>query len=622
MYNHGGGGGNTPVLVAAAALALLGAALTACSGATIDPNELPRLDAWQICGDLCDSDFWSGATAADVRDELADGGGAVTQLTDDRFRNTPLHFAAAAGAPSAIRVLLDFGAEVNARNELRSTPLHWAARSGNASAIETLAEAGGSLNATDAWGQTSLHDAVDQGSSAAVDALIEAGANTNIADRNGFTPLHIALANDASDEAVAALLDAGASVAARDSGGWTPLLWAMDRAAPLAVVQALLDAGASASAAGDDRTTALHLFASSVGRRGLVEARDLFEALMDAGAPLNATDGDGWTPLMRAVAVDALTQIIEDLLAADADVGIADDEGLTALHLAARQGDLIVVQELLKAGADPLSTTDRGRTALHLAAAFGGGAAVLAALLDADTPIDAPDEDGATPLHLAIAACRSEDALFALIDSGADVDAPDNDGRTPLHIAAAECNALDPYIVLLQSEAQRRPTDNDGDTPLNVAQDAGRRAIVIALLRRGLNARPPAPDLAGIQPRCISADLGLLLDADNRSGRWSSGDCLSSDRDEGWADSYEDLYSFELLSDAYVEIGLSSQDVDSYLGLLGANGRVIETDDDGGSGSGDSRIRARLTAGRYWIAATHYGERSEGAYQLAVSVEY
>ena len=36
----------------------------------------------------------------------------------------------------------------------------------------------------------------------------------------------------------------------------------------------------------------------------------------------------------------------------------------------------------------------------------------------------------------------------------------------------------------------------------------------------------------------------------------------------------------------------------------------------------DSRIRANLTAGRYWIAATHYGDRGEGAYQLAVSVEY
>ena len=46
------------------------------------------------------------------------------------------------------------------------------------------------------------------------------------------------------------------------------------------------------------------------------------------------------------------------------------------------------------------------------------------------------------------------------------------------------------------------------------------------------------------------------------------------------------------------------------------------TNHDGGSGRGDSRIRTRLTAGRYWIAATHYGERNEGAYQLAVGVEY
>ena len=594
----------------------------ACNSTAIDPSDLSYLDPWQICDDLCEPDFWSGASASDVRDELADGGGAVSQLTNDSFRNTPLHFAAADGEPSAIRVLLDFGADVNARNELQRTPLHWAARQGNAVAIETLATAGAALNATDAWGQTPLHDAVDRGNSATVNALVEAGVSANVTDRNGFTPLHIALANDVSDQEVITLIEAGANVDSRDGGGWTPLLWAVDRVAALTVVQALLNAGASVTATGDDRATALHLLISRIGHRGLAEARDLFQSLLNAGASINATSRDGWTPLMLAIAAAAPTQIVDDLLAADADVGIADDDGNTALHLAARQGNLIAVQELLKAGADPLAATDRGRTALHLAAAFGGSATVLAALLDADTPIDTPDEDGATPLHLAIAACRSEDALFALIDEGANVDALDNDGRTPLHIAATECNALDPYIVLLQSDAQRRLTDNEGDTPLNIAQTAGRRDIVIALLRRGLEPRTPTPSLADIQSRCISADLGLLLGADDRTGRWSSGDCLSSDRNDDWADSYEDIYTFELLDEAYVEIGLSSRDADSYLGLLNANGRVIETDDDGGSDAGNAQIRTNLNAGRYWIAATHYGERREGAYQLTISIEY
>ena len=593
----------------------------ACNTTAIDPSDLPSLTLRQICDDLCDPDFWSGASAADVRDELADGG-AVSQLTNDSFRNTPLHFAAADGEPSAIRVLLDFGADVNARNELQRTPLHWAARQGNAVAVETLATAGAALNATDAWGQTPLHDAVDRGNSATVNALIEAGVSANVTDRNGFTPLHIALANDASDQEVITLIEAGASTSSRDGGGWTPLLWALDRVALPSIVQALLDAGASVTVAGDDRVTALHILVSRINHRDLVEARDLLQSLLNAGASINATDRDGWTSLMLAIADDAPTQIVDDLLAAGADVRIADDDGNTALHLAARQGDLVAVQELLKAGADPLATTDRGRLALHLAAAFGSSAAVLAALLDADIPIDAPDEDGATPLHLAIAACRSEDALFALIDEGANVDALDNDGRTPLHIAATECNALDPYIVLLQSDAQRRLTDNEGNTPLNIAQDAGRRDIVIALLRRGVENTDAPSSAPNIPTRCISADLGLLLGADNRTGRWSPGDCLSSDRNDDWADSYEDIYTFELLDKAYVEIGLSSRDVDSYLGLLNANGRVIETDDDGGSDAGNAQIRINLNAGRYWIAATHYGERREGAYQIAVSVEY
>jgi S1-C subfamily serine protease len=80
--------------------------------------------------------------------------------------------------------------------------------------------------------------------------------------------------------------------------------------------------------------------------------------------------------------------------------------------------------------------------------------------------------------------------------------------------------------------------------------------------------------------------------------------------------SYFDLYSFEGKAGQQVTIEMKSQDIDSYLILLGSNQREIAQDDDGG-GNKNARLVVTLPVdGTYYIIANSYDARENGNYTL------
>ena len=66
-----------------------------------------------------------------------------------RHGETPLMFAARTGRPEAVKLLLEAGAKVDAKDTMRqTTALMWAAEQGHAEVIELLVAAGADVNAS------------------------------------------------------------------------------------------------------------------------------------------------------------------------------------------------------------------------------------------------------------------------------------------------------------------------------------------------------------------------------------------------------------------------------------------------------------------------------------------
>ena len=130
---------------------------------------------------------------------------------------------------------------------------------------------------------------------------------------------------------------------------------------------------------------------------------------------------------------------VRSLLAEGADPNVAQGDGLTALHVAAQEGNLEIARLLLDAGANvEAKTRIGGYTPLHLA---GGGAhaAVVRALLGAGANTGAvTTTTGVTPLHLAAKAMDGEGAVRAMLESGAPANAQESAaGQTALMFAAS-----------------------------------------------------------------------------------------------------------------------------------------------------------------------------------------
>ncbi len=120
---------------------------------------------------------------------------------------TPLHLAAHFGHTNAVRWLLGAGADVQARskNDLANQPLH-AAAAGKAplELLTLLLDAGADVNARQHGGFTPILETAQNGNLAATQLLLARGADAQARADDGQTALSFAL--EGGHDAVASLL--------------------------------------------------------------------------------------------------------------------------------------------------------------------------------------------------------------------------------------------------------------------------------------------------------------------------------------------------------------------------------------------------------------------------------
>jgi ankyrin repeat protein len=377
-------------------------------------------------------------------------------------------------------LLIDNSRAKNLSGTAGLSPLLPAVASSNVKVIEALLRAGVDPNVAGGEGKTPLHLAAEKGQAPIVTILIQAGAAIEAVDWSRRTPLLEALIENRTDTAKL-LLGSGADIHARDEDGDTPLLVAVNRG-NAELVRILLDAGAEVNVQGRYGFTPLIL-------TPFEGQYEIFEMLLAAGAKLDAQDSDGSTALLTAASFKE-SWLVGKLVEAGANVKLADNRGRTALMELAdwdegktpkqRKGSppkrmedgKILMRMLLAAGSDVQARNDEGESALSIAAA-GHPLWKLKMLVKAGADVRAVNKEGNTPLGLAAAAPSLENVKF-LLGSGAPLEARNKEGNTALLMTAANVveswyrdeHEIDLAVLqtLIEAGADLQARNNQGDS--------------------------------------------------------------------------------------------------------------------------------------------------------------
>ncbi|KAK1763331.1 ankyrin repeat-containing domain protein [Phialemonium atrogriseum] len=280
------------------------------------------------------------------------------------------------------------------------------------------------VNASDDYSQTPLHEAVWSGNIETVRLLIQAGVSLDAKDDDGRTPISWAAAKGHTEIVNLLLGKTPDAVNILDNTSEGPLHWAAKNG-EVDVVKLLIEKGANF----DQTDLAYHQTPISWAAEN--GHTDVVKELVNAGANINIPDTENRLPLNIASTYDHVDVVHFLLSQVSKDGSYVDKSSRSLLSWAAEYPSPPErVVEKLVSSHDVESQDDIGRTALHYAAR-GGQVDSIITLLDAGAKIDAVDKSGGPPLTLAARQGHTASAKV-LVEKGSNVNFQDNDGYTAL----------------------------------------------------------------------------------------------------------------------------------------------------------------------------------------------
>ena len=405
---------------------------------------------------------------------------------------TGLHVAALWGNFEVAMMLIDAGANINAKNQFGVTPLASAVPNDHITMVQLLLDeradpqirsANGVLpsEVAKSAGMRALlgapplkgHEAVISSDISALEELLMS-IDVSDQDSDGDTMLHLAVKAATGKSVSGEVVKEGDEVQMRVRGSTTlDVLLANDTATGFVTAQRLHNREGEMPlhiAASDGNVAVCEGLLQAKHPAGLVNAVALKKGGLHNGQ-WGRKNADGELERLPSEGSTALHMVVQLLHDAKEEAEDAEEEDPNA-------GDVRLVRLLLWHGANPNSLDGEMQTPLHIAI-MGGLHEVAQLLCEANADLSLGCKAfgmGNTALHQATI-LRDLATIRMLAAHGADVDAPGRDGWTPLGLAVRS-NAVDAAKLLLEAKASPHAASGNGKTPIEVASINGKAGLV------------------------------------------------------------------------------------------------------------------------------------------------